>query len=147
MQWPRTESRISVESLRSARSQARQPAMERLWSRAGAASGNWWHMGMPEERLKLAKPVATGCDQLPIGAHGKEGGSAVRVRQRALQKLSKRDHFWGPRLARVPICGECGVSYGAFSSERPLVKRHNCSHMGRSGLRASVSRALTHHRR
>ncbi len=25
------------------------------------------------KRLKQAKTVATGCDQLPIGAHGKEG--------------------------------------------------------------------------
>jgi hypothetical protein len=29
----------------------------------------------PRERRKQAKTVATGCDQLPIGSHGKEGGS------------------------------------------------------------------------
>jgi hypothetical protein len=30
-------------------------------------------MGLPRKRLEQAKTVATGCDQLPIGAHGKEG--------------------------------------------------------------------------
>jgi hypothetical protein len=29
--------------------------------------------GRPAKRLKEAETVATGCDQLPIGAHGKEG--------------------------------------------------------------------------
>jgi hypothetical protein len=29
-------------------------------------------MAQPRKRLKQAKTVATGCDQLPIGAHGKE---------------------------------------------------------------------------
>jgi hypothetical protein len=30
-------------------------------------------MRWPRERLKVAKTVASGCGQLPIGAHGKEG--------------------------------------------------------------------------
>lgn len=46
--------------------------MERLWSLAGATGGNRWQMGTPRKRLQQAETVATGCDQLPIGAHGKE---------------------------------------------------------------------------
>jgi hypothetical protein len=47
--------------------------MEHLWSRAGATTGNRSQMPWLRKRLKQAGPVATGCDQLPIGAHGKEG--------------------------------------------------------------------------
>ncbi len=47
--------------------------MERLWSLAGATSGNRWQTRRPRKRRIQAKTVATGCDQLPIGAHGKEG--------------------------------------------------------------------------
>jgi hypothetical protein len=48
--------------------------MERLWSLvAVATSGNRWQMHEPRNRLQQAKTVATGCDRLPIGAHGKEG--------------------------------------------------------------------------
>ena len=46
--------------------------MEHLWSRAVANSGNRWQMGMPRKRRNQAKTVATGCDQLPIEAHGNE---------------------------------------------------------------------------
>jgi hypothetical protein len=45
--------------------------MEHLWNRAVATSGNWWQDESRRKRLKLAKTVAVGCDQLPIGAHGK----------------------------------------------------------------------------
>jgi hypothetical protein len=34
-------------------------------------------------RRKQAETVAVGCVRLPIGAHGKEAVSAVRVRERA----------------------------------------------------------------
>lgn len=47
--------------------------MEQFWSRAVATSGNRWQMGTPRKRRNQAKTVAVGCDQLPIGAHGKEG--------------------------------------------------------------------------
>jgi hypothetical protein len=30
----------------------RATGMERLWSRAGATSGNWWQMSRPRNRLK-----------------------------------------------------------------------------------------------
>jgi hypothetical protein len=48
-------------------------SMERLWSLAGATSGNRWQIGRPRKRRKQAKTVATGCDQLPQNLDGKEG--------------------------------------------------------------------------
>jgi hypothetical protein len=40
--------------------------MEHLWSQAVATDGNPWQMAREEKRLKQAKTVAIGCDQLPI---------------------------------------------------------------------------------
>jgi hypothetical protein len=51
--------------------------MEHLWSRAVATSGNRVQMGRPRKLLKQAETVATGCEQLPIGAHDKEGVESV----------------------------------------------------------------------
>jgi hypothetical protein len=45
--------------------------MERLWSPAGATIGNRWQMRRPRNGSNKPKTVATGCDRLPIGAHGK----------------------------------------------------------------------------
>jgi hypothetical protein len=42
-----------------------------------------------EKRLRDAKTVAVGCDQLPKEFHGKEGSSAVRVRQRKYARSEK----------------------------------------------------------
>jgi hypothetical protein len=47
--------------------------MEQLWSRAVATGGNQWQIRRSQERLSEAETLAVGCDQLPIGAHGKEG--------------------------------------------------------------------------
>ncbi len=47
--------------------------MERLWSLAGATSGNRWQMRKPWKRLKQAETVAVDCDQLPQNLDGKEG--------------------------------------------------------------------------
>ncbi len=47
--------------------------MERLWSLAGATTGNRWQIGRPRKRQKQAKTVAVGCDQLPQNLDGKEG--------------------------------------------------------------------------
>jgi hypothetical protein len=47
--------------------------MEHLWSPAVATDGSRWQLHRLRKRLKQAKAVATGCDQLPIGSHGKEG--------------------------------------------------------------------------
>jgi len=52
--------------------------MERLWSLAGAISGNRWQMAGPRKRRNQAKTGATGCDQLPTGSHGKEGVDRAR---------------------------------------------------------------------
>jgi hypothetical protein len=47
------------------------------WSTYGAQrsqpGGNRWQMERPRKRLKKAKTVAVGCDQLPEAFHGKEG--------------------------------------------------------------------------
>jgi hypothetical protein len=53
------------------RSHSRQRRMEPLWSPAVATNGNRWQMGGCRERLRQAKTVAGGCDQLPLRAHGK----------------------------------------------------------------------------
>jgi hypothetical protein len=47
--------------------------MEPLWSPAGAIGGNRWQMRRRQDRLRYAKTVAVGCDQLPAAFHGKEG--------------------------------------------------------------------------
>jgi hypothetical protein len=47
--------------------------MEHLWSPAVATGGNRWQMERPRKRLKKAKTVAVGCDQLPEAFHGKQG--------------------------------------------------------------------------
>ncbi len=47
--------------------------MERLWSLAGATSGNRWQMHELQNLQEQAKTVATGCDQLPLKLDGKEG--------------------------------------------------------------------------
>src|SRR5512133_518842 len=54
------------------RLQRRQQRMEPLWSPVVATGGSWWQMVTPRKRLQQAKTIATGCDQLPIGSHGKE---------------------------------------------------------------------------
>ena len=77
--------------------------MERLWSPAVATSGNRWQMREPRKRLEQAKTVATGCDQLPIGAHG-----------RALQKRRKSALFLRYRFAQAPVCSGYGAVYRAF---------------------------------
>jgi hypothetical protein len=46
-------------------------------SLAGATSGNRWQIGRPRKRLKQAKTVATGCDQLPQNLDGKEEVTAA----------------------------------------------------------------------
>jgi hypothetical protein len=56
--------------------------MERLWSPAVATGGNRWQIERPRKRLKQAKTVADGCDQLPGPQNGTQG-STIRVRQRA----------------------------------------------------------------
>jgi hypothetical protein len=54
--------------------------MERLWSLAGAISGNRWQTRLRRKPQNQAKSVAMGCDPLPLNLDGKEGvdGSTVR---------------------------------------------------------------------
>jgi hypothetical protein len=59
--------------------------MERLWSLAGATSGNRWQMHEPRKwlnKLKPLPPVATSCRSERMVRRG----STVRVRQRALAR-------------------------------------------------------------
>jgi hypothetical protein len=66
--------------------------MEHLWSPAGATGGNGWQFGAREDGSDRRKPlrwVATGCR----GVRMVRRGSAVRVRQRALQKPRKSRLF------------------------------------------------------
>jgi hypothetical protein len=74
--------------------------MEPLWSRAVATSRNRWQMGGRRERLRQAKTVAVGCDQLPELFHGKEG-SPVRVRKRASQMRRKPALFCRSSLQKL----------------------------------------------
>ena len=66
--------------------------MERLWSPAVATSGNRWQMREPRKRLEQAKTAATGCDQLPIGAHGKEGVDGSSPSE-GFDKMPANGHF------------------------------------------------------
>ncbi len=61
--------------------------MERLWSLAGATSGNRWQMRTAREREKQAKTVAVGCDQLRHGKEGVDGSSPSEGSERNPAKM------------------------------------------------------------
>jgi hypothetical protein len=64
--------------------------MERLWSQAGATTGNQWQIaGRPLGR-KQAKFVAVRCDQLPEPSNGKEGVDVAPVPPAAIQSRQGR---------------------------------------------------------
>jgi hypothetical protein len=84
--------------------------MEHLWSRAVATSGNRWQMGLPRKRLEQAKTVAVGCDQLPIGAHGKEGVDAAIARS-------------GARLPAEHLHGVCSLFLDVTGGVADLLRR------------------------
>src|SRR5713226_6826395 len=79
--------------------------MERLWSLAGATSGNPWQIGRPRKRRNQAKTVATGCDQLPWDLDGKEGvdGSSPSEGLKSLQISHLCCLYW--RRYQVPVGG------------------------------------------
>ncbi len=56
--------------------------MERLWSPAGAISGNQRQIESPREPRKQAKSVAAGCHWLPLELDGKEGVDGSRCARR-----------------------------------------------------------------
>jgi hypothetical protein len=66
--------------------------MEPLWSPAVATSRNRWQMGGRRERLRQAKTVAVGCDQLPELFHGKEGVDGSSPSE-GLRKVPVNRHF------------------------------------------------------
>jgi hypothetical protein len=86
------------------------PRMERLWSPAGATSGNQWQIAPPRKAPKQAKLlpcVASGCR----GRQMVSRGSPVRVRKRAGEIFLLTPRFGhhmarveGPRIERVESC-------------------------------------------
>jgi hypothetical protein len=75
-----------------------------------ATAGNQRQIKGAQKRRKQAKSVAVGCHGLPESFHGKEG-SAVRVRQRALQRPCKTGFLCQPYLQNV-ACGPGMASMG-----------------------------------
>src|SRR6266508_6800308 len=70
--------------------------IEHLWSLAVANSGNRVATGKAPKRLEQAKTVATGCDQLPIGA--------LRGRRSTPGSwLTQASVTWSPRRSVPPL--------------------------------------------
>jgi hypothetical protein len=118
----------------------------RTWSICGAersqpgATGR--ESGNRQNGLDRRKPlpcVATGCRSERMVRRG----SAVRVRQRALQKPRKSRLFLSARLARASVCGGYGAVYGAFSSETASGERQNWPRSARIVLRRPSAGAAT----
>jgi hypothetical protein len=84
----------------------------RVWSIYGAdraqLGGNRSQMGQPRKRHKQAETVATGCDQLPIGAHGKEGVSGSSPEEGS-EKAPHIGAFLPKEPAQSPACSGYGV--------------------------------------
>ena len=95
--------------------------MERLWSLAVATSGNRWQMHEPRNRLQQAKTVATGCDRLPIGAHGKEGVDGSSPSE-VFDKIPANEPIVLPVLAR-PACAGTRRVHIPGTGGHPLGKR------------------------
>jgi hypothetical protein len=68
--------------------------------------------GATAKRLKQAKTVAAGCDQLPIGAHGGEGvdGSSPSEGSARAPAIGLSRLY---RLGVARTCGGCGARCGA----------------------------------
>jgi len=67
-------------------------SMERLWSLAGATSGNRWQMNRLRQGRKRAKTVAAGCNPLPPNLDGKEGVDGSSPSE-GLSKVPAKWHF------------------------------------------------------
>jgi hypothetical protein len=91
--------------------------MERLWSLAGATSGNRWQMRRSRKRLKKAETVAGGCDRLPLNLDGKEGvdgSSPAGAGARMARRLDRRrrggglsgDYVDGAAGETTALCAE-----------------------------------------
>ena len=104
--------------------------MERLWSLAVATSGNRWQMRTPREWLKQAGTAATGCDQLPIGAHGKGAlppwsggghlpGSAKRVEPGSAKRVESREPEGSQDLVRLYTSSRVEAQIGSPIGQLP----------------------------
>ena len=114
--------------------------MERLWSLAVATSGNRWQMGTPRKRLQQAKTVATGCDQLPIGAHGKEGVDGSSRSEGLRQKPCK----WAYSVACTgEIATPRGYETGTFWDWRALAGTRDMSRRSKGRAPDSRSRRVS----
>jgi hypothetical protein len=84
------------------------------WLQPVASSGKQWQVESARKPQEHGKTVAADCDQLPIGAHGKEG-SPVRVRKRALDMPASRGLRFSGGLARSVACGYARASSSLFA--------------------------------
>jgi hypothetical protein len=97
-----------------------RPRMEHLWSRAVAIGGNRWQMGQPPSTPQRPATVATGCDQLPIGAHGKEGVDGSSPSE-GLDKVPANRHF------AVACVKNARTHFGHISGARDTPRRRATS--------------------
>jgi hypothetical protein len=108
-----------------------------LWSPAVAIGGNRsqaQHRSEPQERAKPLPSVATTRRSQRMVRRG----SAVRVRQRALQKRRKSELFLWHWFARAPVCSGYGAVYGAFRFRTPLSLVADAVSIGRIGSASAV---------
>jgi hypothetical protein len=68
-----------------------------------ATGGNRSQIGSAQKPQKQAKTVATGCDRLPEGAHGKEGVDGSSPSEGSA-KAPQTGAFVSPELARLSTC-------------------------------------------
>src|SRR5919106_1549855 len=134
--------------------------MEHLWSPAGATGGNRWQMGTAQKRLRQAKTVAVGCDQLPESFHGKEGvdgsspseGFAISLQISPFRWRCWRRVWVSTSTERPPPCRIASAvaqkrrrdvasrSFGATSTQRPPPVRSRARRAGRRRVRCCRGR-------
>src|SRR5215212_4559710 len=86
--------------------------MERLWSPAGATSGNQRQIAGRRNRRKQAKSVAVGCHRLPRPQNGKEGVDGSSPSE-GLHKGPANGHVVLPAMARFRlVAGTRRVHFG-----------------------------------
>jgi hypothetical protein len=114
----------------------------RVFGEAQGASRERWSERRKQPNCRGSLYQALFRDHIAAGRslHGKEG-SAVRVRQRALQKRRKSALFRLRGFARSPVCGACGALYGAFRFQAPAPKRRKWAHSPEREYTPSSGRA------
>jgi hypothetical protein len=98
--------------------------MERLWSPVVATGGKRWQIGPTQEGSDTRKPLPWVANACCRGSMVRRG-SAVRVRQRALQKRRISALFWSRAFAGLPLCG----AFGALRSLQVQSARSRASEM------------------